>query len=82
MPQGPVDSGSVCISFMLVVLMTCPSSVSNADQLYMKTIFLFQQFMARVIIILVFFLFNRMSFKRMYWEMKLLVSCDDCQTFI
>lgn len=82
MPQGPVDPGSVCVSFMLVVLMASPSSVPNADQLCMKTIFLFPQFMARVIIILVFFLFNRMSFKGMYWEMKLLVSCDDCQAFI
>lgn len=82
MPQEPTDPGSAYISSMGVVLVVSQSSVPNADQYYMKTFFQFLHFMTRVSIILVFLLLNRMSFKGMYWKMKLLVSGDDCQTFI
>lgn len=58
------------------------SSVLTAGQLYMKTIFQLPQFIARVSIILICFPLNTMLFKWRYWEMKSLVSCDDCQAFI
>lgn len=77
MPQGPIDPGCAC---------TVPigsshgmSSVVTASQLYMKIIFHSPQFMATASIILVYFLRRTMSFKGRYWEMKSLVSCDDCQ---
>lgn len=80
-PQSPQRS-RLSMHFFSTVGSPGMSSALSADQLYMKTIFRFPQFMVRVNIILVFFLHNTMSLKGMYWEMKLLVSCADCQDFI
>lgn len=58
------------------------SSVLTAHQPAMKTVFQFPQFLAPASVILVFFLLNTKSFKGRYWELKSLVSYDDCAVLL